>query len=521
MSDGFIDRDALPSGTRVGKYELLDVLGRGGFGITYLGWDTDLGITVAIKEYMPVDIAERDEDGNLYPKTEGKAGDYDWGYDKFLEEANELARFRHPAIVQVEALVETHGTAYIVMEHVKGQTLFSLFEAERTLSEDRLRYLITPILSGLRLVHAEGTWHCDIKPGNIMIRDDGTPVLIDFGAAQVATAEHSRLVQAVVMPGFSPFEQYGNSRRLLGPWTDIYAIGAVLYRGMTGIVPIDSPSRVERDDLVPVSRASKTTYSQPLTDAVDWALRVRRTERPQSVDEWRDVLEGRTARPGDGPNPPKDEPGSKGDRSWILWILAPLAAVVLATGIFYLVELGKEWVQKGDAGQILVPVPESESESESEPEPEPESESEPEESGPDLSQLLKECQEFNTKGHAIEALKCYRKVLELAPGHPDARKQVPIIEMLVEWDQTDALEAVEAYYAFEQKHKPRVTDRGELGKLAATLVKLARTKMNGLQDEYWESVKADGTRKAYEDYRKYFPKGTYAGEADRWLATHR
>ena len=163
-------------------------------------------------------------------------------------------RFNHPSIVPVRHFFEEHGTAYIVMEYLEGQTLHALYEAEGTLSEDRLRALPASILDGLEQVHDAGFLRCDIKPGNIMLRDGDTPVLIEFGAAQAATAEHSRMA-SLVMPGFSPMEQYIGTRRNHGPWTDLFAVGTVLYRGMTGIVPSDALSRLERDEHLPVDQA--------------------------------------------------------------------------------------------------------------------------------------------------------------------------------------------------------------------------------------------------------------------------
>ena len=163
-------------------------------------------------------------------------------------------RFNHPSIVPVRHFFEEHGTAYIVMEYLEGQTLHALYEAEGTLSEDRLRALPASILDGLEQVHDAGFLRCDIKPGNIMLRDGDTPVLIEFGAAQAATAEHSRMA-SLVMPGFSPMEQYIGTRRNHGPWTDLFAVGTVLYRGMTGIVPSDALSRLERDEHLPGDQA--------------------------------------------------------------------------------------------------------------------------------------------------------------------------------------------------------------------------------------------------------------------------
>ena len=248
------------------------------------GWDTIDNIAVAIKEYMPFDHAEREPNGDVCPKHEQEKH-YDWGLSEFLKEARMLAGFSHPSIVQVRQFFEDYGTAYIVMEYIDGQTLHALYAEEGTLSEDRLRALLAPILAGLQQVHDADWLHRDIKPGNIMLRDARTPVLIDFGAAQAATAGHGR-EERVVTPGFSPLEQYGRGGRRDGPWTDLYAVGAVLYRGMTGFVPSDALAREERDDLEAVQTLAKRSYGTQLNSAVDWALKLHAEERPQSIDEW-------------------------------------------------------------------------------------------------------------------------------------------------------------------------------------------------------------------------------------------
>ena len=332
MSEWDPYRDALPPGTRVHGFELDEVLGRGGFGVTYRGWDAKLGITVAIKEYMPSEIAVREPDGTVNPRTDDDAEDYEWGLWQFLNEGRMLARFGHPGIVPVRQFFEDFGTAYIVMEYLEGRTLYDLYESEGTLDEERLLGLLQPILVGLEQVHSAGFLHCDIKPGNIVLRDGETPVLIDFGAAQVAAAEHSRMVP-VVMPGYSPPELYVRRGGRLGPWTDIYAVGAVLYRGMTGEVPSEALVRAESDDLVPVARAAKRRYGKPLTEAVDWALRMRGAERPQSIDEWCEVLEGGVPVPGgavgEGVAPPAREPRS-GSRWLVVVALTAALAVAVA-----------------------------------------------------------------------------------------------------------------------------------------------------------------------------------------------
>ena len=331
MSRPLAHGDTLAPGTRVPGYTFRGVIAGGGFGITYLAQDMTNGTEVAIKEYMPAGFAEREEDGTVWPISDDHEEDYAWGLDEFLKEARMLARFRHPSIVPVRKLFRSFGTAYFVMDYLEGQTLQSLLHnSRRPPRESWLTGLVGQILSGLEQVHGADYLHCDIKPGNIIIRRDGTPVLIDFGAAQVATADFSDAPR-VVSKGYSPVEQYSGTRKDFGPWTDIYALGAVLYRSMTESVPIDSRRRLGNDPLVPVARAAKRRYGARLTEAVGWALMVDSGDRPQSIGEWREALEEPTdsARiPGDRiTRSPEPQPAR-----WkkVLFVLALVAALVFA-----------------------------------------------------------------------------------------------------------------------------------------------------------------------------------------------
>ncbi|MDE0702564.1 MAG: serine/threonine-protein kinase [Rhodospirillaceae bacterium] len=297
MNEPFTHLGALTPGTRLGEFEFRHVLGHGGFGVTYLGWDTVLQSFVAIKEYMPAQIAVRGSDLTVLPKSRDDEQDYRWGLDRFLDEARMLARFDHPGIVRVRRFFEAHGTAYIVMEHLEGHTLSAVYQSENVLDEARLRAILTPILDALEQVHAADFLHRDIKPGNIMFRADGMPALIDFGAARTSVALRSQTVTAIVTPGYSPIEQYSTSRAIKqGPPTDIYSVGAVLYRGITGTVPDDATARIVDDGLVPTGQAKVGKYGKSFTDAVDWALQLRSEDRPQSVAEWRGRLETGAAR---------------------------------------------------------------------------------------------------------------------------------------------------------------------------------------------------------------------------------
>ena len=285
-------RLALPQGTRVQDFEFHRVLGHGGFGITYLGWNLALDIPVAIKEYLPADLAMRERDMSVLPKSSGDEVDFHWGLDRFLDEARVMARFKHPNIVQVQHFFQAHGTAYIVMEYVEGETLSDFFKRRGTLTESELKNILLPLLAGLIEVHEAGILHRDIKPGNILLRAaDGSPVLVDFGAARQAAGTRSRSVTAVLTPGYAPLEQY-SSRGHQGPWTDIYALGGVCYQALAGRVPDEAMDRIRQDPTIPITEAAKGQVTDSFLSAIDWSMRVEEMDRPQGVRVWRSALLG-------------------------------------------------------------------------------------------------------------------------------------------------------------------------------------------------------------------------------------
>ena len=291
MNDEQQHRLALPQGTRIRDFEFHRVLGYGGFGITYLGWNIALDIPVAIKEYLPADLATREQDMSVVPQTSQAASDFQWGLERFLDEARTLARFQHPNIVRVHHFFEAHSTAYIAMDYVEGEDLSAYLTRKGTLSEDELKAILYPLLSALEVVHGADFLHRDIKPGNIVLRDaDGSPVLLDFGAARQAIGAKSRSVTSIVTPGYAPIEQY-SSRGRQGPWTDIYALGGVCYRALTGQVPDDATDRVRHDPLIPVAQRCAGRASGAFLSAIDAALSVDEGDRPQSVGAWRSALE--------------------------------------------------------------------------------------------------------------------------------------------------------------------------------------------------------------------------------------
>ncbi len=262
--------NALPRGYRIDEYELVRVLGAGGFGITYLGFDHNLDKQVAIKEYLPRELATRVGGSTVAPHSSGDQSDFEWGLDRFLEEARVLARFDHPNIIKVFRFFRNHGTGYIVMDYAEGESLSAYLGRQGTITEPQLRGILMPVLSGLHMIHMSDVLHRDIKPGNIMIRTDGTPVLIDFGAARQAMSNKSLSVTSIVTPGYAPIEQY-STKGNQGPWTDIYAMGAVAYRCLLGSTPEDATDRILNDEMVPAVEAAKGKASPEFLAAIDAA----------------------------------------------------------------------------------------------------------------------------------------------------------------------------------------------------------------------------------------------------------
>ncbi len=344
---------ALPKGTRIGDFEFHRVLGHGGFGITYLGWNLALDIPVAIKEYLPADLATRESDLSVVPQSSQATADFQWGLDRFIDEARILARFQHPNIVRVHHFFEAHSTAYIVMEYAEGETLSAYLNRKGVLTEAELKAILHPILDGLEVVHRADFLHRDIKPGNIIIRDeDDSPVLLDFGAARLAIGAKSRSVTSVVTPGYAPREQY-SSRGNQGPWTDIYALGGVCYRALTAEVPTDAVDRMIDDPLIPVSERCKDRASHPFLVAIDHALQVDESARPQSASEWRAELGDaqEIARPPktESSPPPVDDTApvakeQRKSRGKVLWaVVGMLALLAVASVVIYdYVELAGE-----------------------------------------------------------------------------------------------------------------------------------------------------------------------------------
>ena len=304
----------LAPGTRIAQeLEIEQELNSGGFGVTYLARDHSLGRRVAIKEYLPRGAGGRRADGTVGPRSSSDADEYEWGLKHFLAEARTLAQLDHERIVRVYRVIEAWGTAFMVMEYIKGRNLGETLQAEGPWPEPQVRALLEALLPGLTYVHGAGLIHRDIKPSNVMLREDGSPVLIDFGAARYAVGQHSQSLKSVLTTGYAPFEQYEN-RGNQGPWTDVYALGAVAYRALSGLVPEDATMRVRTDPLVPVTQVA-AGVSEAFGSAVMSALAVWPENRPQDVEAWRaqwDAEASSEHHPPPPPPPEEDPPGTGG-----------------------------------------------------------------------------------------------------------------------------------------------------------------------------------------------------------------
>jgi serine/threonine protein kinase len=287
---------ALPAGYQLGKYLLKGVLGSGGFGITYLAEDTTLNRKVAIKEMLPNDFATRVDGTTVVAKTASEKANLEWARARFVDEGRALAACDHPNVVNVYEMIEANGTAYMVTKYEEGCSLERwLRDLGRTPSERELREILAPLLSGLERVHRAGFLHRDIKPDNIYLTTDGRPVLLDFGSARQAITSRSMVMTSIVSVGYAPFEQYhedGNQ----GPWSDIYALGAVMYRAITGSKPPEAARRLQNDSCQNLATAYAGRYDARFLTATDRALKVNESQRPQSVAEWRDMMGAEAAR---------------------------------------------------------------------------------------------------------------------------------------------------------------------------------------------------------------------------------
>ena len=333
---------ALPNGTRLRQYRIEKVLGVGSFGVTYLAHDNDLQSHFAIKEYIPNEFALR-EGATVHPKSSANEDDYRWGLSRFLQEARELAKFRHANIVRVHQIFEENNTAYMVLDFEEGVNFDRwLKNLGRQPAEKELRAILSPLLDALEQVHANGLLHRDIAPDNIIIHPNGKPVLLDFGSARQAMGMRSKSVSAIVKAGYSPPEQY-STRGEQGAYTDIYALSATMYRAINGAAPPEGSWRMMKmatADKDPMTPLQGDGYSPALRQGIERGLAINAGNRPQTVAAWREILSEDTAASSPAHSLAETKtrkipqsPTRKSDKGlWLGWCAAVLLIIVIFAG---------------------------------------------------------------------------------------------------------------------------------------------------------------------------------------------
>jgi serine/threonine protein kinase len=327
---------ALPVGAMVQEYRIIRTLGIGSFGIVYAAENKYFSEIVALKEFLPSGVACRKESAHrVVPLTSDNQQAFQWMRHKFLQEANTLRELgrpdQHPNIVRVRQFIEANETAYMVMDFEKGQPLSKILEEREILNEEELRSILDALLDGLGRLHEANIWHRDIKPSNILIRPDGSPVLIDFGAARKDVSRDTRSFMVFFSPAYAAPEQiYAMGDQ--GPWTDIYGLGGTLYKAVTGVVPTNAAKRLQNETYISAADAARDVYTPAFLKAIDAALNLLPKHRPQSVAEWKNLFD---AQEDDEQTLPAqiEAPPKKRIKSQV--ILAVVAMVIAMGGVIW------------------------------------------------------------------------------------------------------------------------------------------------------------------------------------------
>jgi serine/threonine protein kinase len=311
--------NALPAGSRIGEFEIVGLVGEGGFGIVYLAYDHSLERNIALKEYMPASLAQRREGGWVTVKAT-RAETFALGMRSFINEAKLLAQFDHPSLVKVYRFREANGTAYMAMPYYEGVTLKTALERMwEPPDEAWLGALLTQILDALAVIHARQCYHRDIAPDNVLMLPGDIPVLLDFGAARRVLNDGTQALTVILKPGYAPIEQYAESPDMKqGAWTDLYALASVIYFAIAGRPPEPAVARVMSDAVVPLTKLGRGRYSETFLSAIDAAMSVRPADRPQNVAQFFDAL-GLRARDRDAisTQPPRTAPAAPSSPSTV------------------------------------------------------------------------------------------------------------------------------------------------------------------------------------------------------------
>ena len=340
------------------EYRIVEVLGVGGFGITYKVYDTNLDTMMAIKEYMPKQFASRTNNTTVTCISKDK-DTFEWGKSRFLEEARILRKFDHPSIVKVLNLFEANNTAYFVMDYYEGETLEKYLKerADKEFSQEEILTIMMPITEGLKEVHSKGYLHRDISPDNIFLRVNKLPVLIDFGASRNALGNKSQNISAIIKHGYSPPEQYTSNTRQDAA-TDIYALSAVIYQMITGEVPPESPQRQteilngNKDPIKNIVEEYKGKYSDSFLKTVQKGLALLQKDRIQTISEFQDGLVGNEIVDNGSNNSNNNRKNSKKidvdnpKKRYIIGFLALLIVLLAGYGIFKFLDKPKKVLSK-------------------------------------------------------------------------------------------------------------------------------------------------------------------------------
>jgi serine/threonine protein kinase len=282
--------NAMPPGSVVGDFTIQELVGEGGFAIVYRALDNVTQHEVAIKEFMPNAIARRGSDGHVELLSPQYTATFQAGRTSFVSEAKLLAQFDHKALVKVLRVFETHDTAYMVMPFYHGRTLKQILRELTKMDEPWVKAMLAPLLDALEMLHGARRLHCDVAPGNILMLDDGGPVLLDFGAARRVIGSMAPEMNGVINAGYAPVEQYAaDSSMQQGPWTDIYALAAVVRHAIMGKLPPPSVTRVVKDPVKPLAQVA-TRFGPSFLRAIDYGFAVQPEDRPQSIAEFRQAL---------------------------------------------------------------------------------------------------------------------------------------------------------------------------------------------------------------------------------------
>ena len=292
---GAAGSEVLAVGTDVGEFRITELVGQGGFGIVYKAWDQTLERVVALKEYLPSALAVRRQDGSVTARSERHQDTFDAGMRSFINEARLLAQFDHPSLLKVYRFWQDKGTTYMVMPFYRGLTLKEALAGmgERP-SEAWLLSVLDSVTQALSVMHGAQCYHRDIAPDNILLLEDtGLPVVLDFGAARRVISDMTQAITVILKPGYAPVEQYAETPDMKqGPWTDVYALGAVLHFAVMGKTPVPSVGRMMKDGYVPLAGRTPAIagYSDSFLQAIDQALRVHPDDRPQTMEELRQLF---------------------------------------------------------------------------------------------------------------------------------------------------------------------------------------------------------------------------------------